>query len=133
MTALPLNGLDARILKMPERPTRTTKKTPPKLFISLRDRTVGIKSADILFCKSDSNYTHFILKDGSTVLASKSLKYFQEILGDSLFIRCHASYLVNKDQIESIMKNNALLEIAGHFIPVSKSRKKGVKAIFQNL
>lgn len=132
MTSLALKGKDARIIKMSENLPNNTIDTPTKVFIALSDRTVSIRSTDILFCKSDSNYTHFFLKDETTILASKSLKHFQSILGNSLFVRCHASYLVNKDEISCIMKNNSLLQIASHWIPISKSRKKSVKSILQN-
>ena len=59
---------------------------------------------DILYCKAETNYTTFYMKDGSKVLTSKTLKIFDGILSPSHFFRIHSGYLVNLAQIAGVIK-----------------------------
>lgn len=132
MTAQALKYQEARIIKMPQRAKKKQFNNPRKLFIPLSNRTVSVLIEDILFCKSESNYTHIFLSDGSKILASKCLKHYQELLTDRAFVRCHASYLVNLDLVSAIAESNTILEIGQYKIPISRSRKKQVKSLFTN-
>jgi two-component system LytT family response regulator len=48
-----------------------------------------IHTADILYFKSESNYTHIYLEDGSHLIACITLKMFDEHLKGGDFIRIH--------------------------------------------
>lgn len=132
MTAKALKYQEARVIKMPLEPSKKLFINPKKLLIPLSNRTVSVNICDILFCKSESNYTHIHLSDGTKILTSKCLKYYQEILTDRSFIRCHASYLANLDRVSAMTEGNTILEIDKYQIPISRSRKKQVKSIFRN-
>ncbi len=132
MTTQALKLQEARIIKMPQKPPQTRFINPKKLFIPLSNRIISVNISDILFCKSESNYTHIFLSDGTKILASKCLKYYQELLTDRSFIRCHASYLVNLELVSAITDNNTILEVEQFQIPISRSRKKQVKSLFNN-
>ena len=54
---------------------------------------------NIIMIKSDSNYSEIYLVNNEKILTSKTLKYWQNKLDTDMFIRCHASYLVNKAYI----------------------------------
>ena len=60
-----------------------------------------------------------------TILASKNLKHFQDLLEDDGFIRTHQSYLVNKLEIDSIKSNTVILKNEAE-IPVSVRRKSKI-------
>ena len=49
---------------------------------------------NLMFCKSEGNYTMFFLKD-KKVLSYQSLTSISIALSKHLFFRCHNSYLVN--------------------------------------
>ena len=92
-----------------------------KLVIKTTQRTYFIDIADIFYFQADGSYTKVITKEHS-ILASKNLKYFQEILSKEQFIRPHQSFLINKTHIsgvkgEVIMLNNKFK------IPISIRRK----------
>lgn len=64
------------------------------------------------------------------ITAYYSLKKLEEQLPKSLFARVHKSFIVSINEIETLEGN--VLEVAGTKIPVGKSYKEAVQAIFQN-
>lgn len=77
--------------------------------------------AEIAYCKSDSNYTHFHFIDGKSILVSKTLKEFETILLEHNFFRIHRSFIINLNYIakyhkgkggEVVMKDGAILEVS---------------------
>lgn len=65
-----------------------------------------IKPVDIIMIKGESSYSEFYLVDGSTLLASKNLKHFEEALTNIPFVfRCHKSYLINTLFVEEYVKS----------------------------
>jgi two-component system LytT family response regulator len=67
-----------------------------RLVLSTSEGFHFIQPRQIVFIKGESAYSKFYLEDGSTLLVSKNLKQFEEILLDlPLFFRSHKSYIVN--------------------------------------
>ncbi|WP_159019258.1 LytR/AlgR family response regulator transcription factor [Algibacter sp. L3A6] len=82
---------------------------------------------DILYAKSDNNYTSFLLVDGKSILVSKPLKSFDEKLKEHRFFRVHQSFLINLNYITSFNKRSDEVVLNGnHAIPVAQSRKKNL-------
>lgn len=83
-----------------------------------------VKKEDILYCQSESNYTH-IVSQTKTYLVSKTLKYIQELLPEKDFLRIHHSYLVNVSHIaEYSRKDGGFVTLSnGKTLRVSNSRK----------
>jgi two-component system LytT family response regulator len=81
---------------------------------------------DIKYLHADSNYTDIIKKDNSKVYASKTLKYFENLLPSDLFFRCHQSYIVNLRFLDKFVKSDGgyLLMLDGTKIALSRSRKQ---------
>lgn len=50
---------------------------------------------EIVFLQSDSNYTRIKLKDGRTIVATRLLGDFEEMLAPYNFFRIHKSYIIN--------------------------------------
>lgn len=74
-----------------------------KITIPQQDGFEVIKTSDILYCKADDNYTEIHMSSGKLV-ASKTLKYFEEALNNVGFSRIHKSYLVNVNAIVKYKK-----------------------------
>ena len=53
---------------------------------------------------------------------NSSLRYFEELLSEASFFRCHNAFLVNMVYVSAIEKNDAIIK--GEKIPVSRQRKK---------
>ena len=88
-----------------------------------------VNPADIARCESSNNYTSFHFASGEKLLISKPIYFYEEVLQDYNFIRCHQSHLVNKKFITSFIKedNGYLLLEDGTRLPVSKSKKEKIK------
>ncbi|MFD1770469.1 LytR/AlgR family response regulator transcription factor [Sphingobacterium suaedae] len=78
---------------------------------------------DIVYCEGDKGYTTFFLRDDSKLVVSKVLKYFEELLPDTQFIRCHQSYLVNTRHILKYYKDGQLEMLNKAFVPVSNRKR----------
>ena len=85
--------------------------------------------SEITRCESSNNYTTFHFASGEKLLISKPIYFYEEVLQDYNFIRCHQSHLVNKKFITSFIKedNGYLLLEDGTKLPVSKSKKEKIK------
>jgi len=103
----------------------THKETPKKIVLKNADAMHVIKTNDILYAKSDNNYTTFSLINNNEILVSKPLKSFDEKLNSHNFLRVHQSFLINLMHISSFNKRTEeVVLIDKHTIPVAQSRKK---------
>ncbi len=76
-----------------------------RLSIVTHQGTSLIKFDDILFLNASGSYSE-VVKVDKRVVASKPLKYFEDLL-PSNFIRIHRSYIVNKDKISGMSKKDS--------------------------
>jgi two-component system LytT family response regulator len=75
----------------------------------------------ILFIKGDGGYSNFYLNDGSTVMVSKTLKVYEDILKEQKnFFRCHKSFIVNILHISDYVKAD------GGYLVINKVHQVGV-------
>lgn len=100
---------------------------PKKLVVKTIKEKHIIDIDDIMYCESEGSYTR-IVTNHKTILTSKNLKHYQELLPELKFIRTHQSFLVSKKAILSI-KNSNLQLISGAEIPISSRRKAEINAI----
>ena len=97
-----------------------------KITISTQEALEVIDLQEILYFKSESNYTHIQLHSGKVHLISKTLKTF-ELKLSKIFLRVHKSYLVNRNHIKSFSFKDNILRISGNMeIPVSRRKKDEV-------
>jgi len=101
-------------------------KKTPKIVIKTTNNTHFITIEDIIYCQAEGAYTK-IITHNKTILASKNLKYFEDLLSDKNFIRTHQSYLVNASTILHI-KNNTMILNNQIEIPVSVRKKSKIIA-----
>lgn len=95
-----------------------------KIGLSGVSSVVFVDLDEILFFQAEGAYTKVFLKDGKFILASKSLKHFEQALADSLeFYRCHKSYIVNINYITEYVKSDGgYLKIYKHEIGLSPDK-----------
>ncbi|MFZ5430142.1 MAG: LytR/AlgR family response regulator transcription factor [Bacteroidota bacterium] len=89
---------------------------------------------EIIYCKSDGNYCMLKLTGNKNLTASKTLKYFEEILHSEQFVRVHKSYLVNIHHIRKFLKRDGgeLVMSNNDIIPVSRHSKPAIIRLIQN-
>lgn len=87
------------------------------VFIKKGRKKVKLKTATILFIKSEGNYLEIILEDHKTYLVRKKLLDFLDEFPSNQFFQCHRRYIVNSRKIEAIEKD--VITIQNVTIPTS--------------
>ncbi|MBS1657027.1 MAG: LytTR family DNA-binding domain-containing protein [Chitinophagales bacterium] len=106
---------------------RSEKESDYKLAISTTEGTFFYKPEEIIRCEADGNYTRFYLRDKKPLIASRTLKEFDEILSEQQFIRVSRGDLVNKKYIVSFSGDHELRLTDNSLIEVSRRRWDFVK------
>jgi two-component system LytT family response regulator len=110
------------------------KKQLQKLAIPTLEGLLFYDISDIIHLEANSNYTTLYLTNKSKVIASKTLKEFEEMLPEDIFFRTHHSHLINLNFIKRYIKGDGgQIELQnGTFIDVSRRKKDDfLKAIGQ--
>lgn len=99
-----------------------------KIPLSFVDKTIFVRPEEILYCKSDGNYTEVYLRNGNREIVSRKIKEIDELIHDPNFYRVHHSYLVNLRYLTEYMKGDGqyLVLEGGTSIPVSRAKKAGL-------
>lgn len=84
-----------------------------------------LQLSDITAIEADGSYSKIHFFDKSFILASKSLKIFEELLEDKCFMRIHHSFLININKIDKYIKGNGgqVVMDNGKVIDVSLRKK----------
>jgi two-component system, LytTR family, response regulator len=93
-----------------------------KLVLPTQNGTLRFALKQITHIEGERNYSNIYLSNGSRELSSKNLAYFEDILIDKGFFRCHRSYLINRYHIESLTSDHFVLK-NGLEIPISRRKK----------
>jgi len=93
-----------------------------------------ISHDEIIYCKSDGNYSTLFLAENRKLTVSKALKYFSNNLPASQFVRIHKSYLVNLNYVKKYLKigGGELVMANNDVLPVSRNYRNELLKILQN-
>lgn len=92
------------------------------IFIKSGYEHIRIDTADILYVRSDADYTE-IFTEEKKYLSQEPLRYWEEHLGQKKFIRIHRSFLINTSKIEKIIGNRVYL-VKKTTVPVGRAYKE---------
>jgi two-component system, LytTR family, response regulator len=105
-----------------------------KLIINTQEKIFLVDFADIIRCESSENYTLFFLKNNKKLLASQTLKNYEDILSVQNFLRVHQSHLINANYVKEFNKTESeILMIDDSRIPVSTRKKADVIKFLESL
>ncbi|MES2777837.1 MAG: LytTR family DNA-binding domain-containing protein [Bacteroidota bacterium] len=81
---------------------------------------------DIIYLEANSNYTSIHFTNKTKLLASKTLKDFEELLPDDMFFRPHHSNIINLNYIKRYIKGDGgQIELQnGVYVDVSRRKKE---------
>ena len=102
------------------------------LLLPSQQGAFSLKLKQIIRIEGERNYSYIFLSNGKKQLSSKTLGYFDEILSDKGFLRCHRSHLINGIHIEGIQKNESFVLKDKSIIPISRRKKTEAKSWFQH-
>ncbi len=91
----------------------------PAIFVKTSSRIVRVPLADILYIEAVASYAVVVTK-AQQLLSNQSIKDFSERLPVEQFARVHRSYIINRQQIESI-EDNIINLAGGRTVPVGKT------------
>ncbi|HBR54059.1 MAG TPA: DNA-binding response regulator [Flavobacteriaceae bacterium] len=108
---------------------------PKKIQIPLAGRTIYVEQNDVVYCKSDGNYTEIYLKDGTKHVITMNLKEVDAELMKEVFFRTHNSYLVQLHHVKEYVRTDGhhLIMDTGQTIPVSRSKKQELLKALEQL
>jgi two-component system, LytTR family, response regulator len=83
---------------------QTTSGGPQKLAIHSIDGLEFVNADEIVHLEAEGSYTNIHLKNKSSILSSKSIKDYEDILTKDIFFRVHNSHIVNLKFIKKYHK-----------------------------
>jgi len=96
-----------------------------KLSISAVDGIYFVHIRDVLRLEAEDNYTHIYLKNGSKITASRTIKWYEELLEPMNFYRVHKRHVINLNYMQKFVKGDGgyLVMDDGMNIEVSRRRR----------
>ncbi len=96
-----------------------------KISISALDGIHFINLTDILRFEAADNYTHIHLTNGDQLIASKTIKSYEDQLLPNNFYRVHKRHVVNLNYMRKFIKGDGghIIMDDGHKIEVSRRRR----------
>ena len=107
---------------------RQTDNSLQKLGIPVLNGLNFITISEIIFCQAKDNYSHFHLTGKRTIIATRTLKWVEELLRDLSFFRVHDSYLINLHHIHKYKRGGegGVVELTERFeVDVARRRREG--------
>ncbi len=116
-----VSKVDAKIKAVPKT-FDIRDQTTNEIFLKSGYEHIKINIGDIVYIKSDMDYTDVHLKN-KKFISSEPLKYWVTRLNEFNFMRVHKSYIINFDKIEKIAGNRIYLLPDIH-VPIGRTYKK---------
>jgi len=91
--------------------------------LSTTEGTYFYKPEQIVRLEGESNYTRFFFTEKKPILASKTLREFEDILATHGFLRIHKSHLINKKHITKLSGNGVLTMSDKSMVEISRRKK----------
>lgn len=90
---------------------------------------------EIEYCRAEDNYTYFHFINGTSLLVSKSLKEYDDLLSEHQFFRVHKTFLINLMYLDRINKRDGGFAVmrSSMEIPISMRKKTELFQVLKTL
>jgi DNA-binding LytR/AlgR family response regulator len=105
----------------PKLTTQNSKELNETIFIKSGYEHIKIIVSDIIFIKSDTDYTEIVTTQ-KKYLSTNSLKYWLDKLTNKHFYRIHKSYIINTQHLIKISSN--LVYLPNITVPIGRAYKE---------
>lgn len=95
-----------------------------KIGISGLDGVHFVRLSEIVRLEAEDNYTHFVLKSGTRITASKTIKAYEETLLRLNFVRVHKKHIVNMNYMKTYIKGEGGYLVLENDENIEVSRRK---------
>ncbi len=103
---------------------QTGKPTEMRLCLPTLKGFIILKLDDIIYCRAERSYTMFHLEGNKTVIVSKPLLDYDNLLRDTFFLRVHKSYLINIHHVKEYQRGEGGVVIMSDGTEIEVSRRK---------
>ncbi len=106
-----------------------------KIALPMNDGLLFVEVADIILLEADGAYTNVFMKNGSKVLVSKKLKFFEDVLANRpAFFRPHRSHLININYLKKYLRGESSIQMDNNTtVSLSRERKQDFEALLKDL
>jgi two-component system LytT family response regulator len=96
-----------------------------KIVLPLLDGFEVVRVSEIVSCEANDNFTNFFFTSGPKKMICRTLKFYEDLLEESGFLRVHKSHVINLDQVVKYTrgKGGQVTLSNGNVIPVSAQKK----------
>ena len=93
------------------------------------------ETKDIIFCKAEDCYTTLYFTDQPSIVASRTLKDFENLLTESGFCRVHNSFLINLRHVKKYVRGEGgyVVLTGDHHVDISRRRKEEFLSMLNRL
>ncbi len=95
-----------------------------KMSIPAIDGIYFINIKEIVRCEAEDNYTHIHLQNGEKITASKTIKFYEDLLSGVNFYRVHKRHLINLNYMRKFVKGDGGFLIMDDGIHIEVSRRR---------
>lgn len=85
---------------------------------------IVLKLEEIIYCEAERSYTVFHLENNKTVIVSKPLLDYENLLKDTSFLRIHKSFLINLHHVREYQRGEGGMVIMSDDAEIEVSRRK---------
>jgi two-component system, LytTR family, response regulator len=105
---------------------RVVNKQLQKIVLPQMEGFEVIQVQDIIRCQANDNFTDFYLTNGTRTLICRTLKFYEDMLGDFDFLRVHKSHLINLQKVKKYLKGKGgqIIMSDDSVVEVSPQRKQ---------
>lgn len=106
-----------------------------KIALTTTDGYTFVKFENIIRCEAKGNYTSFFLKNKRSLLITKTLKYYEDLLLPKGFFRVHKSHLINLNCVRKFLrgKKGMIEMIDGTMLEVSSRKRESLLEELSNI
>jgi two-component system LytT family response regulator len=85
---------------------------------------IVLRLEEIIYCEAERSYTVFHLEHNKTVIVSKPLLDYENLLKDTSFLRIHKSFLINLHHVREYQRGEGGMVIMSDDAEIEVSRRK---------
>jgi len=106
-----------------------------RIALSTSDGIHLFEVSDIIRLESQDNYTKFYIKNNKPILIAKTLKEYEDMLGEQGFERIHQSHLINLAYLKSYIKKDGGYAVMADNsnLPISQRKKERLQELLKSL
>lgn len=117
-----------QIMDVLKQSVQPTKEAERKIVLKDMNAVYVVSVNAIIRCEASDNYTTFYLTDQPSIIVSRPLKEYDDLLTPLNFVRVHQSHLINLNHLQQFNKRDggSIKMKDGSEVPVSSRKRESI-------